>query len=97
MKLLWILALAILVWRLFTGRWPWQALLAPRQSQDLSRARALLGVGKDARREEIIEAHRKLVAMVHPDRGGTNALVHEANEARDALLAERVASQTEQA
>jgi len=87
MKLLWILALAILAWRLFFGRWPWQALLAGGQAQALSRARNLLGVRQDASREEIIEAHRKLITMVHPDRGGTNEQVHEANAARDTLLA----------
>jgi len=27
-----------------------------------------------------------LIAMVHPDRGGTNGQVHEANAARDLLL-----------
>ncbi len=42
----------------------------------------------DASRAEIIEAHRRLVAMVHPDRGGTNDQVHEANAARDLLLDE---------
>lgn len=97
MKLLWILALATLAWRLFFGRWPWQAMQATKQSQALSQARILLGVSKGASREEIIEAHRKLVAMVHPDRGGTNELVHEANEARDVLLAERADNLTEQA
>jgi hypothetical protein len=47
----------------------------------------LLGVAPDASREQIIEAHRRLIAMVHPDRGGTNEAVHEANAARDLLLA----------
>ncbi len=46
----------------------------------------LLGTGDNPNREEIIDAHRKLIAMVHPDRGGSNGLVHEANAARDLLL-----------
>jgi curved DNA-binding protein CbpA len=50
------------------------------------RARNLLGVRPDANHAEIIEAHRRLLAMVHPDRGGTNEQVHEANAARDLLL-----------
>ena len=37
-------------------------------------------------RDEIVEAHRRLLGMVHPDRGGTSAQVHEANAARDLLL-----------
>jgi len=35
-----------------------------------------------------LEAHRRLITMVHPDRGGTNEQVHEANAARDLLLDE---------
>jgi chromosome partitioning protein len=46
-----------------------------------------LGVAKTARRETIIEAHRALLALVHPDRGGSSEQVHEANAARDLLLA----------
>ncbi|MFM6831362.1 MAG: molecular chaperone DnaJ, partial [Novosphingobium sp.] len=30
---------------------------------------------------------RRLIAQVHPDRGGSNEAVHEANAARDLLLA----------
>jgi curved DNA-binding protein CbpA len=47
----------------------------------------LLGLGKTARREDIIDAHRRLVARVHPDKGGTGEQVLEANAARDLLLA----------
>ena len=42
----------------------------------------------EAERSEILEAHRRLITMVHPDRGGTNAQVHEANAARDLLIEE---------
>ena len=31
---------------------------------------------------------KRLIAMVHPDRGGTDGQVHEANAARDLLLDE---------
>lgn len=89
MKLLWILALAAIAWRIFRGKWPWQALFATERSHAVSSARILLGVRQDASREDIIEAHRKLISMVHPDRGGTNEQVHEANAARDILLAEQ--------
>jgi hypothetical protein len=41
-------------------------------------------------REDIIDAHRKLLSRVHPDKGGTNEAVYEANAARDLLL-ERLA------
>ena len=74
-------------WKLVTGRWPWEPKNSPR-AMESARARRLLGVGTAASREDIIDAHRRLVAMVHPDRGGTNDAVYEANAARDLLLAE---------
>ena len=48
----------------------------------------LLGVDDLATRSDIVDAHRRLIVRVHPDRGGTESLVHEANAARDLLLAE---------
>ncbi|WP_439648399.1 molecular chaperone DnaJ [Croceibacterium aestuarii] len=77
-----------------TGRWPWQPNSSTR-SQALSRARKLLGVQAGARRGDIIAAHKRLIALVHPDRGGTNAQVHEANAARDLLLGELPDTSTE--
>ncbi len=70
-----------------TGKWPWDFLRpAPTRSQAVFRARKLLAVRHEASREEIIDAHRRLIGMVHPDRGGTNDQVHEANAARDLLI-----------
>ncbi|MCL6249856.1 J domain-containing protein [Altererythrobacter sp. KTW20L] len=87
MKLV-VLAGAICVgYKLITGRWPWEKKLTTRQ-QAVFRARQLLGVEAQAGREEILAAHKRLVAMVHPDRGGTNDQVHEANAARDLLIDE---------
>lgn len=89
MKIVWFAVLATLACRVILGRWPWDYLRpAPTRSQALFRARKLLGVRSGASREEIVDAHRRLVALVHPDRGGTNAQVHEANDARDLLIAE---------
>lgn len=88
-RLLVLLALASLVCRWVLGKWPWDFLRAgSTRQQALFRARKLLGVGADANRDEILAAHKRLVAMVHPDRGGTNQQVHEANAARDLLLNE---------
>ena len=86
-KLLVLAVIAVIGWKMVTGRWPWQAKISTRK-QAVFRARKLLGVGAGASRTEIIEAHRRLIAMVHPDRGGTNEQVHEANAARDLLLDE---------
>ena len=54
----------------------------------LSEARALLGVSEDADAEAIREAHRRIIARVHPDAGGTPELARRTNLARDLLLAE---------
>jgi hypothetical protein len=87
MRLLVLAAIAIVAWRMFFGRWPWQPKGSARR-EAVARARKLLGLRAGANRPEIIEAHKRLVAMVHPDRGGTNEQVHEANAARDLLLHE---------
>ena len=89
-KLIVLAVVAVLAWRTLTGRWPWESGAAgTTRQQALFRARKLLGVGNGASHGEIVDAHRRLVAMVHPDRGGTAEQVHEANAARDLLLAER--------
>lgn len=79
-------ALAVLACRIFTGKWPWQLWRESERAQKEAQARALLGVERTASREAIIDAHRRLIARVHPDRGGTNEQVHAANAARDLLL-----------
>jgi DnaJ family protein C protein 19 len=53
-----------------------------------SEARTLLGVRDDANVEEIRAAHRRLIAKVHPDAGGSAGLASQLNAARDALLAD---------
>jgi len=51
-------------------------------------ARRLLGVGEHATLEEIRSAHRRLIARVHPDIGGSEELANRVNLARDTLVAE---------
>ena len=51
-------------------------------------ARRLLGVGPQASLAEIREAHRRLIARVHPDAGGSEELANRVNVARDTLVAE---------
>lgn len=58
-------------------------------SDELAKARALLGIGPDADAGQIRAAHRRLIASVHPDRGGTEALAAQLNAARDLLLAQQ--------
>jgi hypothetical protein len=49
-------------------------------------ARQLLEVPIDATPEEIRAAHRRLIARVHPDVGGSADLTRQVNAARDTLL-----------
>ena len=51
-------------------------------------ARKLLGVDPGATLVEIREAHRRLIARVHPDAGGSDELANRVNVARDILVAE---------
>ncbi|WDA42067.1 J domain-containing protein [Erythrobacter sp. BLCC-B19] len=84
-----LIAVACFFCRWATGKWPWDFLRpTPTRSQAIFRARKLLGVEAGAGRDEIIAAHRRLVTLVHPDKGGTTAAMQEANAARDLLLAE---------
>ena len=85
-----IIAVALSIFcRWALGKWPWDYLRAPStRSQAVFKARKLLAVESSANRNEILAAHKRLVAMIHPDRGGSNDQVHEANAARDLLLDE---------
>jgi DnaJ family protein C protein 19 len=81
-KLIVILALAglIYVW------WRRQAMAAAPMRA--SEARTLLGVGEGASLDDIRAAHRRLIARVHPDAGGSAGLATRVNAARDALIEE---------
>jgi hypothetical protein len=84
-----ILILVCVLFRWAFGQWPWHYLTArPTRAQAVFNARKLLRVEAGANRAQILAAHKRLVAMVHPDKGGTNHQVHEANDARDLLLDE---------
>ena len=49
-------------------------------------ALAILGLEKGADADAVKAAHRRLIALVHPDRGGSPYLAARLNEARDLLL-----------
>lgn len=49
-------------------------------------AARLLGVASDSDGTTVLEAHRRLIARVHPDMGGNDELAARINRARDVLL-----------
>ena len=61
---------------------------AATESGAMSRREALdvLGLDENADRDSIIEAHRKLMQKLHPDRGGNDYLAAKINQAKDLLL-----------
>ena len=87
MKFLLLAALACVAVKRLAGRWPWELWGPNAKAAAEKRARNLLGLSPAASYNEIIDAHRRLIVKVHPDRGGTADAVHEANAARDLLLA----------
>ena len=65
-----------------------KARIAPKLRMPASEARALLGVSDGASLQDIRDAHRRLIARVHPDTGGSVELATRVNAARDALINE---------
>ena len=74
-----LLAIAYLAYRKAT---------AAKRVMSPSDARALLGLSAEANADQIRDAHRRLIAKVHPDSGGSAELAARVNLARDTLVGE---------
>jgi hypothetical protein len=66
----------------------WQTSPPPSGDGNLTEdsAYAVLGLHRGASRDEVIQAHRKMMQKVHPDRGGSDYLAAQINQAKDILI-----------
>lgn len=76
---------AALIWGLYRHRTRRVANLPLMPADE---ARRVLELGPDAGLADIRAAHRRLIAKVHPDAGGSTELANRVNAARDVLVAE---------
>lgn len=67
--------------------WVWWK--STRDKMPAAEARRLLELPDGADADAIRAAHRRLIARVHPDAGGSAELARRVNAARDVLIAER--------
>ncbi|MCJ8157271.1 DnaJ domain-containing protein [Sphingomonas sp. LaA6.9] len=78
-KLILLLGIVAIIWLWWKGHKAGPAM-SPEE------ARLLLGVQPGAAPDEIRAAHRRIIARVHPDAGGSEELARKINAARDLLL-----------
>ena len=82
--------IGLIILALIAGYIWWQGRMAAarqrRVTPDEQEARAILGLRAGDGEPEIRAAHRRLLAAVHPDRGGSADLAQRINLARDVLL-----------
>lgn len=89
-----LLGIGLQMFPLLRGRRQAQSHAPPSaaQSMTVEEALATLGLNDAVRRDEqldrsmVVNAHRRLMQKLHPDRGGSDYLAAKINEAKDVLL-----------
>lgn len=59
---------------------------SPETDMSEQQARDVLGVSSSASEKEVIKAHKRLMQKIHPDKGGSDYLAQQINQAKDTLL-----------
>lgn len=59
---------------------------APTQAMKQKEALDILGLTAGVTNKEIIDAHKRLMQKLHPDKGGSEYLASQLNQAKDVLL-----------
>jgi len=57
-----------------------------RSTMDRQQALDVLGLSGTPSRQDVIDAHRRLMQKLHPDRGGSTYLAQQLNDAKRVLL-----------
>lgn len=86
-KLILLAGIGLLIWFWLRGK---LTRRAPPPTMNVAEALRLLALPAEATPDEIRAAHRRLIARVHPDAGGSAELAGKINAARDLLLRSRV-------
>ena len=73
-------------WQQHAGEQARQQTVNPSGKMSRDEALQILGLKEGASEDDIVEAHRRLMQKLHPDRGGTSYLAAVINRAKDVLL-----------
>ena len=57
-----------------------------KQNMSIEEAMEILALKPGYKTEDVIQAHRRMMQKVHPDRGGSDYLAAQINQAKDTLL-----------
>ena len=79
------------LWRQLQSMQQKQQQSAPstnNDTMDAATARQILELEENPSKEDILAAHKRMMAKNHPDKGGSTYLASQINQAKDLLLAE---------